>query len=99
MSFPGDSELKNPPAKQEIWVPPQGQEDPLEKKMTLTTVFLPGKPHGQRNLVGYSHRVGYNLAIKQHIYSILKMSKILEENSREQNQEFRSGKKTSLFFL
>ena len=93
MSFPGDSELKNPPAKQEIWVPPQGQEDPLEKKMTLTMVFLPGKSHGPRSLVGYSHRVGHNLAIKQHIYSILKMSKILEENSREQNQEFRIGKK------
>ena len=61
MSFPGDSELKNPPAKQEMWVPPQGQEDPLEKKMTLTTVFLPGKPHGQRSLVGYTHRVAKEL--------------------------------------
>jgi len=31
-------------------------EDPLEKKINgkTTPVFLPGKPHGQRSLVGYS---------------------------------------------
>ena len=28
-----------------------GQEDPLEKEMVTTPVFLPGKSHGQRNLV------------------------------------------------
>ena len=26
----------------------------MEKKWLLTPVFLPGKSHGQRNLVGYS---------------------------------------------
>ena len=31
-----------------------GQEDSLE--MQPTPVFLPGKSHGQRNLVGYSPR-------------------------------------------
>ena len=31
-----------------------GQEDPLEKGMTTTPVFLPGEFHGQRSLVGYS---------------------------------------------
>ena len=29
-----------------------GQEDPLEKEMATTPVFLPGKSHGQRILVG-----------------------------------------------
>ena len=28
-------------------------EDPLEREMA-TPVFLPGKSHGQRNMVGYS---------------------------------------------
>ena len=30
-----------------------GWEDPLEKKGKPTPVFLPGKSHGQRSLVGY----------------------------------------------
>ena len=30
------------------------QEDLLEKEMEPTSLFLPGKSHGQRNLVGYS---------------------------------------------
>ena len=29
-------------------------EDPLEKRMATTPVFLPGEFHGQRSLVGYS---------------------------------------------
>ena len=31
-----------------------GWEDPLEEGMEPTSVFLPGEPHGQRNLAGYS---------------------------------------------
>ena len=31
-----------------------GWEDPLEKGMGTTPVFLPGEFHGQRSLVGYS---------------------------------------------
>ena len=31
-----------------------GQEDPLEEGMATHTVFLPGKSHGQRSLVGYT---------------------------------------------
>ena len=31
-----------------------GREDPLEKEMAIHSVLLPGKSHGQRNLVGYS---------------------------------------------
>ena len=33
LSFPGDSVVKNPPAKQETRVQSLGQENPLEKKM------------------------------------------------------------------
>ena len=39
---------------QETWVLSLGQEDPLEKEMATTRVFLPGKCHEQRSLVGYS---------------------------------------------
>ena len=31
-----------------------GREDPLEKEMAPTPVFLPGKPHGQQSLADYS---------------------------------------------
>ena len=31
-----------------------GQEDPQEKSMQPTAVFLPGGFHGQRSLVGHS---------------------------------------------
>ena len=41
---------------QETWVQSLGWEDPLEKEMAPTPVFLPGESHGQRNLVGYSTR-------------------------------------------
>ena len=38
----------------ETWVRSLGREDPLEKKWQPTPVFLPGKFHGWRSLVGYS---------------------------------------------
>ena len=48
--------VKNPPAKagdaRDPWVQSLGQEDPLEKG--LPSIFLPGKYHGLRRLVGYS---------------------------------------------
>jgi len=39
---------------QETWVQSLGQEKPLKRKWQPTPVFLPGKPHGQRSLRGYS---------------------------------------------
>ena len=47
-----------------------GQEDsPEEKKRQPTPVFLPGKSHGQKSLVGYSpwscKRVGHDIETKQ----------------------------------
>ena len=40
MGFPGDSVVKNPPAKQETWVWFLGQEDSLEKKMATHSTIL-----------------------------------------------------------
>jgi len=39
---------------QEMQVQSVGQEDPLEKEMATHSSILPGKSHGQGNLVGYS---------------------------------------------
>ena len=50
-------QVKNPPAiqeTQEMWVQSLGWEDPLEKEMVTTPIFLLGKPHGQRSRVIYS---------------------------------------------
>ena len=61
--------VKNLPAMQETRVRSLGEEDPLEKGMQYTPVFLPGESHGQRSLVSYSPRghkkVGHDLAAKQ----------------------------------
>ena len=46
--------VKNLPAMQETQVQSLGREDPLEKEMAITPVFLPGEFHGKRGLVGYS---------------------------------------------
>ena len=46
--------VKNLPAMEETRVQSLGQEDPLEKGMVPTPVFLPGKFHGQRSMAGYS---------------------------------------------
>ena len=43
---------KNLPAMQEPWVLFLGQEDPLEKGMATTPVFLPGESQGRGSLVG-----------------------------------------------
>ena len=55
--------VKNLPVMQEAGVRPLGQEDPLEKEMATHPIFLPGKSHGQKSLVGYSQgsqRVGHD---------------------------------------
>ena len=56
LGFPGGSLVKNLPAVQETRVRSLGWEDPLEKEMLSTLVFLPGEFHGQRSLAGYSPR-------------------------------------------
>ena len=54
LGFPGGSDGRNLPTMRETQVQPLGQEDPLEKGMASTPVFLPGESHGQKSLVGYS---------------------------------------------
>ena len=54
MGFPVGSAVKTLPAGAGDWVQPLSREDPLEKEMVPFPVFLPGKSHGQRSLVGYS---------------------------------------------
>ena len=46
--------IKNLPAVRETQVQPLSLEDPLEKEILPTLVFLPGESHGQRSLAGYS---------------------------------------------
>ena len=48
--------VKNLPAMQKTQIRSPGREDPLDKEMATTPVFLPGEFHGQRSLVGYSPR-------------------------------------------
>ena len=46
--------VKNLTGMQKTWVQSLGQEDPLEKGMVTTLVFLPREFHGQRSLADYS---------------------------------------------
>ena len=55
--FLGGSAIKNQPAiqgTQEMQVQSLGWEDLLEEEMATHSIFLPGKFHGERSLVGYS---------------------------------------------
>ena len=54
-NFPGDSYSKESAVK-ETWVCSLGLEDPLEKGIATTPVFLPGEFCGRRSLEGYSLR-------------------------------------------
>ena len=53
---------------QETQIPSLGRDDPWRRKWQPTPVFLPGKPHGQRSLAGYSpwghEGLRHNLAAK-----------------------------------
>ena len=45
--------VKNLPVMQKTRIQSLGPEDPLEKEMVTTPIFLPGESHGQRSLVGH----------------------------------------------
>ena len=65
MGFPG-SVVRNAPASAGDRVPSLHWEDPLEKEMQLTPVFLREKSHGQRSYSPWGgKRVEYDLATKQ----------------------------------
>ena len=58
--FPGDSEVKNPPAileSQEMWVLSLGWVDPLEEEMQPIPVFLPGKSPWQGTVHGVAKKL------------------------------------------
>ena len=61
--------LKNLPVMQETLVQSLGQEDPLEKEMVTTPVFLPGIFYGQRSLVGTFQGSLKELDRTQHTHS------------------------------
>ena len=64
--------VKNLPTIQETQVWSLGWADPLEKKMTTHSIFMPRESHGQRSLAGYSPwgaRVGHDWAQAPHPYS------------------------------
>ena len=70
MGFPAGSVVKNLPANAgdhgfHTWV----GKIPWRRKWQPTPVFLPGKSHGQRSLVGHSpwghKRIGHSLVTKQ----------------------------------
>ena len=46
--------IKNPPTMRETWVQPWVGKIPWRRKWQPIPVFLPGKFHGLRSLVGYS---------------------------------------------
>ena len=65
----GSSVVKNPPAKQDMWVPSRVGEIPWRREWLPTPVILPGESRGQKGLEGYSpwghKRVVLNSATKQ----------------------------------
>ena len=69
MGFLGGPMIKKPLPMQETQVWSFSREDPLEKEMQPTLVFLPGKLHGQRSLEDHSpwghKRVGHNFVVTQ----------------------------------
>ena len=56
--------VKNPPVRQEIQVHFWVRNIPWKRKWKPTTIFLPGKFHGQRSLAGFK-RVRHELETKQ----------------------------------
>ena len=52
--FPGGSVVKNSLVKQEHRFDPWVGKIPWRRKWQSTPVFLPGKSHGERSLMGYS---------------------------------------------
>jgi len=62
MGFPGGSVVENPPANEgDIGLDPWVRKIPWRRKWQPTSVFLPGKFHGQRNLAAYNPWVAKEL--------------------------------------
>jgi len=64
---------------QETWVQSFGQKDPKRQKWQPTPVFLPGKLHGQRSLVGYRPWGCKELDTTEHANSLSHMEPLVIE--------------------
>ena len=79
------------PAMWETQVRSLGQEDPLVKEWQPTPVFLPGKFHGLRSLVGYSpwgckesdmtERLHFHIRTYVHTYKVVLVVKNMPANA------------------
>ena len=57
MGFSGGTSGKESVCQvRDVWFEPQLRKIPWSRKWQPTPVFLPGKPHRQRSLAGYSPR-------------------------------------------
>ena len=57
--------IRNLPANAGVMGSSLGQQDPVEEEMATHSVFLPGKSHGQRSLVGPWGHMTYQLNNKK----------------------------------
>ena len=84
---------KNPPARRCGFYPWVGKI-PWRRAWQPTPVFLPGKSHRQRSLVGYRpwgcQRVRHNLVTKHQQQSDLSRVRVWEEHSRQKKQSVQS---------
>ena len=75
--------VKNLPAMQRPGFDPWVGKIPWRRKWQPIPIFLPGKSHGQRSLVGYSpwghKRVGHDLTIKQQIPYLNTLPELLNQ--------------------
>ena len=69
--------VKSLPAVRETRVQSLDWEDPWRRKWQPTPVFLPGKPHGQRSLVGYSPWGCKELDTTERLYLLIALSPLL----------------------
>ena len=81
IGFPGGSVVKNPPSlacqcKSHRFNPWVGKI-PWERKWQSTSVFLPGRSHGQRSLVGYSpwacKKIRHDLGLNNNIHAYIQI--------------------------
>ena len=82
LGFPGGSVVKNTPAQcRSLGFNPWVRKIPWRRKWQPTLVFLPGKSHRQKSLVGYTpwgcKSVGHGLATEHivHLYYYLLLIK------------------------
>ena len=73
MGFPGGSVVKNLPANAGNagdmgLIPGSGSSSEVGRKWQPTLIFLPGKFHGQRSLVGYNPWGHKDLDVTDHVY-------------------------------